>query len=80
MIDINLIINDPDLILAKLANRGYTLDVNLIKKLQHHMFFTRGLIFTHQDSLIFQDLLLNRTILKLLLPTLYLLLDRKGIL
>ena len=33
MIDINLIINDPDLILAKLANRGYTLDVNLIKKL-----------------------------------------------
>ena len=33
MIDINLIINDPDLILAKLANRGYALDVNLIKKL-----------------------------------------------
>ena len=33
MIDINLIINDPDLILAKLANRGYALDVNLVKKL-----------------------------------------------
>ena len=33
MIDINLIINDPDLILAKLASRGYTLDVNLITKL-----------------------------------------------
>ena len=33
MIDINLIINDPDLILAKLANRGYALDVHLIKKL-----------------------------------------------
>ena len=33
MIDINLIINDPDLILAKLASRGYMLDVNLITKL-----------------------------------------------
>ena len=33
MIDISLIINDPDLILAKLASRGYTLDVNLITKL-----------------------------------------------
>jgi len=33
MIDINLIINDPDLILAKLASRGYALDVNLITKL-----------------------------------------------
>ena len=33
MIDINLIINDPDLILAKLADRGYVLDVHLIKKL-----------------------------------------------
>ena len=33
MIDINSIINDPDLILAKLATRGYKLDVNLITKL-----------------------------------------------
>ena len=33
MIDINLIINDPDFILTQLANRGYTLDVNLIRKL-----------------------------------------------
>ena len=33
MIDINLIINDPNLILAKLASRGYKLDVNLITKL-----------------------------------------------
>ena len=33
MIDINLIINDPDFILAKLANRGYRLDISLITKL-----------------------------------------------
>ena len=33
MIDINSIINDPDLILAKLATRGYKLDVHLITKL-----------------------------------------------
>ncbi len=33
MIDINSIINDPELILAKLATRGYKLDVDLIAKL-----------------------------------------------
>ena len=33
MIDISLIINDPDLILDKLASRGYALDVNSIIKL-----------------------------------------------
>ncbi|MBT3697577.1 MAG: serine--tRNA ligase [Gammaproteobacteria bacterium] len=33
MIDIDSIINDPELILAKLATRGYKLDVDLIAKL-----------------------------------------------
>ena len=33
MIDINLIINSPDIISAKLANRGYSLDITKITKL-----------------------------------------------
>ncbi|MBT5644200.1 MAG: serine--tRNA ligase [Gammaproteobacteria bacterium] len=47
MIDINSIINDPELILAKLATRGYKLDVDLIAKLHNE----RKLLIQNKETI-----------------------------
>jgi len=47
MIDIDSIINDPELILAKLATRGYKLDVDLIAKLHNE----RKLLIQNKETI-----------------------------